>query len=734
MECIYSIIGIELFSLLGNVIYYVLFIIFFCSHFQVNESFVFVTTGPRSTFVHVVEFHMEGSKKKRECALGQFTRYEKKLGEALLNNADNRWALDKMYEELKERFKEAEKAHDSYVINLEDEEAAKAEDAWINNLTARFDKLELEVGEVIGSQLTYEKDQTPNGAEAASNVEPKGVSGDTGGGLKKIRDQSSAEMPSSVNQSFRHGKLSITQSSLADASSMPGYTDNLSTRINVDPPNPCIQDIHSPHHNPKLSGFRHADVKLRAEDSLQQDQMFGVPRIDDMKRREEATHDEMFPPNIDIPSSFSQNIRFPHQNPKLSGMRHSEVKSRADDCFQRNQMFRLPQFGDTRRREKPAHEERQNGGMFAQGNFFGARYGDTRVRPNGEVNQRLSNEVNRLGPTRAGSSSRGGAPVKFEKVSIGKFEGDIRRYPEWRHDFINFIEPRFESYELAFVLKCHLAEEVQEEVSNSLGDYNQMWRRLDKRYGNISRLIDTILYEVKNLSASHEKHDGILKMINVVEKAARDLGNLNQRFELYNATTISIIEQAMSLQMKHEWVRCIAKYDCNSQDKFESLLQFLGEWKDMLEYSDASIRGTQLYKDGATFHAAKPTSSGSDDNKVGNQRDDKPPPKTGQRKQKCWACNAEGKAGAHGVWVCPTFLEMSVKSRQDLVKVNDACQRCLEVGCPGAKEIKSCRRKFTCSLAGCGGEHNKYLHAKDGSTLHAARDLSTTGDAILPLQ
>ena len=53
-----------------------------------------------------------------------------------------------------------------------------------------------------------------------------------------------------------------------------------------------------------------------------------------------------------------------------------------------------------------------------------------------------------------------------------------------------------------------------------------------QRYGNISRLIDTILYEVKNLSASHETHDGILKMINVVEMAARDLGNLNQRFEL----------------------------------------------------------------------------------------------------------------------------------------------------------------------------------------------------------
>ena len=250
-------------------------------------------------------------------------------------------------------------------------------------------------------------------------------------------------------------------------------------------------------------------------------------------------------------------------------------------------------------------------------------------------------------------------------------------------------------------------------------------------------------------------------MINVVEKAARDLGNLNQRVELYNATTISIIEQAMSSQMKHEWVRSITKYDCNSQVKFESLLQFLGEWKYMLEYSDASIRGTESYKEGGIFHAARQGGvvTGPMERKGENTRDGKYPPRNDQKKHKCWACNADGKAGAHGVWICPTFLEMSVKGRQDLVKVNNACQRCLEVGCPGAKDTKNCRRKFTCSLAGCGGEHNKYLHAKggsafhathdlsttvgdnnmhlhvkDGSTFHAAQDLSMTGEAILPIQ
>ena len=709
MECIYFIIGFELFSLLGNVIFYVLFIVSFVHIFQVNESLVlFVTTGPvQHSFTWLK--NMEGSKKKRECALAQFTRYEKKLGEVLLNNADNRWALEKTYEELRTRFKDAENAHDSYVTGLEDE-AATAEGAWVDSLVARFDKLELEVGKVIGSQIIDggDKETTPRGAEAALGSE-------FGEGTEKSRDK--------LKDSHSIGGQDIH---LPYQNPKPPGFRHAEVRSRVEEDIPYIgQDIHIPYQNPKPPGFRHAGVRSRVEE----DNPFHIP-YQNYKLPGFSSTGVRSRVEGEIPNIGSPNNHIPHQNVKPPS-RHAEVDLKVDDSLQQSQAFGMPPVGHMRRRDELTPNARQFDGSFGQGNSFDIRFNNgTRVRSSGESN---SSGVIRLGPTRAGSGSRGGAPVKFEKVSIGKFEGDRRKYPEWRKDFVSFIEPRFEDYELAFVLKCHLAESVQVEVSTSMGDYNQMWRRLDKRYGNISRLIDTILYDVKNLSASHETTDGIMQMIITVEKAARDLGNLNQRFELYNATTISIIEQAMSSQMKHEWVRNIARYDCNSQDKFESLLQFLGEWKDMLEYSDASIRGTQLYKEGPSFHAAKQSVSGSDDSKGEKQKGDKPPPKAGQ-KRKCWACNAEGKDGAHGVWVCPTFLEMSVKSRQDLVKVNNACQRCLEVGCPGAKEIKSCRRNFTCSLAGCGGEHNKYLHSKDGSTLHAVRELSTTGDAILPLQ
>ena len=251
MECIYFIIGFELFSLIRKCYFLCFIYYFFCSHFQVNESLVlFVTTGPvQHSFTRLKD--MDGSKKKRECALAQFTRYEKKLGEALLNNADNRWALEKTYEELRTRFKDAENAHDSYVAGLEDE-AATAEGAWVDSLVARFDKLELEVGKVIGSQLidVGDKETTPRGAEAALGSELGEGTEKAGDKLKDTHSMSSHEIhipyQSPKPPGFRHAEVR--------------------SRIEEDIPKIGSQDIHFPYQNPKPPGLRQAEVGSRVDE------------------------------------------------------------------------------------------------------------------------------------------------------------------------------------------------------------------------------------------------------------------------------------------------------------------------------------------------------------------------------------------------------------------------------------------------------------------------------------
>ena len=57
-----------------------------------------------------------------------------------------------------------------------------------------------------------------------------------------------------------------------------------------------------------------------------------------------------------------------------------------------------------------------------------------------------------------------GQGMQFEKLRFTKFEGDIRKYPTFKHEFETHIKPRWGSKEEAFVLKSYLADNIREEV------------------------------------------------------------------------------------------------------------------------------------------------------------------------------------------------------------------------------------------------------------------------------
>ena len=80
-------------------------------------------------------------------------------------------------------------------------------------------------------------------------------------------------------------------------------------------------------------------------------------------------------------------------------------------------------------------------------------------------------------------------------------------------------------------------------------------------------------------------------MIKVVEKAYRDLQGLKQESEMHNATTISLIEERLPLNIRHEWVKLVAGEDrITSAEKFTVLLKLLTDWRCRLEYASDSIR------------------------------------------------------------------------------------------------------------------------------------------------
>ena len=332
-----------------------------------------------------------------------------------------------------------------------------------------------------------------------------------------------------------------------------------------------------------------------------------------------------------------------------------------------------------------------------------------------EVGQKLK-LLSMVSKTDKNSVHNSTAVVKIDKMKFQVFEGDMKKYPEFRAEFVKHVQPQCSESQLAFVLKQHLSESVRDEMSNVLDDYTKMWQRLDQRYGKTSKIVDAILADVKRISLNDTSDSNVLQMINIVEKAHRDLERLGEHAELRNSTSISMIEQAMPMQMKHEWVKLIASVDCSNSEKFDSLLAFLGDWRNRLEYLGASIR------DAPDVPSASTTGSTLHVNRLPERQ-----------KTKCWLHKLDGPAGEHPIWKCKVFLGKSKKERRDLVVSHKACVRCLLIDCEGANDAGKCARQFNCFE--CQGLHNSRLHDDSYSSFHLNQQhTALTNNAILPMQ
>ena len=108
---------------------------------------------------------------------------------------------------------------------------------------------------------------------------------------------------------------------------------------------------------------------------------------------------------------------------------------------------------------------------------------------------------------------------------MGKFNGEIRKYPGFRDLFKKYIEPKCKESEKAFVLREYLEEAVKVEVANVEDDLDLLWQRLDTKYGNRRKYTDTILADLAKTSQGGIK--AALELINTVEKAYQDLRKIH---------------------------------------------------------------------------------------------------------------------------------------------------------------------------------------------------------------
>ena len=313
--------------------------------------------------------------------------------------------------------------------------------------------------------------------------------------------------------------------------------------------------------------------------------------------------------------------------------------------------------------------------------------------------------------------------IQLERMKFDRFDGSIRKYPKFKEEFHTHIKPLCGSSQLPFVLKSYLEVSVREEVDNVEDDYNAIWERLDERYGDKGRLIDSIMADVKCLKhCSNNNDEGTLHLVKTIEKAYRDLVRLGEDEQMNNAAIMSTIEQKLPDKILDEWIKEVSGTVSDTRTRFSAMMELLADWRKRIEYRLATIRSRIPEVSGKANHG-----KGNFQKSGGKQ----PTNTGGSRSERCWIHNYTGD---HPIWRCKIFQNKPVEERIELTKLNKACMACLEVG----HNIEDCSKGFKCTVSGCGAKHNRLLHEEKpiaGSVNHADdKDEQDSGSTILPIQ
>ena len=174
--------------------------------------------------------------------------------------------------------------------------------------------------------------------------------------------------------------------------------------------------------------------------------------------------------------------------------------------------------------------------------------------------------------------------LKLQPMPLPKFTGDIREYPRFKDDFKKQVMPSVTETQQSYVLKSCLSDLPLEIVKNVDHSVSEMWRRLDEKYGEPSKVIDAIMKDIKKLKAIKDNDNSkFVHLVDVVERAYRDLKRLNLHNEISNASTVSLIEEKLPYDIKLRWGEMVKgpKFSVEYDDvnKFPLLLNFLIERK-----------------------------------------------------------------------------------------------------------------------------------------------------------
>ena len=152
--------------------------------------------------------------------------------------------------------------------------------------------------------------------------------------------------------------------------------------------------------------------------------------------------------------------------------------------------------------------------------------------------------------------------------------------------------PSLNSNTAPYTLRSCLGKEPLHVVKAVDDDIEEIWRRLDEKYGDPAKVADVIIDSVQRVRAIKEgENRRFIELVDIVDNGYRDLLRLGLEKEIATTSSVGIIEKKLPPDIRRGSARLVSSdtTSVDKKDKFPSLLKFLLNQKQAIEYGSADL-------------------------------------------------------------------------------------------------------------------------------------------------
>ncbi|KPJ16510.1 hypothetical protein RR48_08101 [Papilio machaon] len=300
----------------------------------------------------------------------------------------------------------------------------------------------------------------------------------------------------------------------------------------------------------------------------------------------------------------------------------------------------------------------------------------------------------------SGSCSHAINTVKLPTIKLPTFDGNYLKWLEFRDTFDSLINsndsiPTINKFHYLRSALEGSATVVIKSIEFTTANYKVAWDLLCERYNNKNILINNhlkALYHIEPIT--RESFKALRYLIDQVSKNLRALGTLGLPTEQWDVLVVFMMSSKLDVTTNRKWEE--HKNSLTTLPTLNDFNTFLRNRADVLETTQSTRCDRPDNKSHfKSQHSSKSLVAASTS--------------TVAQKRICSICKND-----HRVYLCPTFLEMSLKERQDKTDKLKLCANCLREG----HNVNRCRLKGCCRS--CKGKHNSLLHIEQENVLTSA--------------